>query len=204
MSHRSNKFVKDKNHNRYPAYCCDDIDERLGALEEVVAALVAGTVPDGAVTLAKLANDARTYTREINHGTLISEWIGTHDEYEAHLYDNGGKPLPNVRYTITDDKVVPELNASKKLSGAGYYYIAAKMSGGTFYNFGQVYWDGATETSVGAHIYGTSSSLLFWKATVLTDGALKMENIEYLCGDNVASVYNKTSETAFYTVKIEE
>ena len=94
------KYVKDRAHNRYKAYCCDDIDARVGALEEALAALVAGTVPDGAVTLAKLAEDARTYTREINKGRLISEWIGTQEEYEAHLAEIGGSPLPNVRYSV--------------------------------------------------------------------------------------------------------
>ena len=101
MSHRSNKFVKDKNHNRYPAYCCDDIDARLGALEAAVEALVAQTVPDGSVTLAKLAADARTYTREINKGRLISEWIGTRAEYTA--YRDSVMIDPNTRITITDD-----------------------------------------------------------------------------------------------------
>lgn len=99
------KFVKDRAHNRYPAYCCDDIDARVGAIEEALAALVAGTVPDGAVTLAKMANDARTYTREINKGTLICEWIGTEEEYNAHVAENGGNQLPNVKYTITDKKL---------------------------------------------------------------------------------------------------
>ena len=97
------KFVKDRAHNRYEAYCCDDIDERVGKIEEALAALVAQTVPDGAVTLAKLSDDARTYTREINKGTLISEWIGTSEEYAAHIEENGGEPLPNVKYIITDE-----------------------------------------------------------------------------------------------------
>lgn len=96
------KFVKDRSHNRYPAYCCDDIDERVGAIEEALAALVAGTVPDGSVTLAKLAADARAYTREINKGTLICEWIGTEAEYAQHLAEHGGLPLANVKYSITD------------------------------------------------------------------------------------------------------
>lgn len=99
----ADKYVKDKAHNRYPAYCCDDIDERVGALEEAVAALVAGTIPDGTVTLAKLAEDARSWAREINKGTLVCEWIGTQAEYEAHLEENGGEPLANCRYTITDN-----------------------------------------------------------------------------------------------------
>ena len=101
------KYVKDKAHNRYPAYCCDDIDERVGALEEAVAALVAGTVPDGSVTLAKLAEDARSWAREINRGTLVCEWIGTQEEYDEHVAENGGKPLANCRYTITDYGLEP-------------------------------------------------------------------------------------------------
>lgn len=96
------KFVKDRAHNRHEAYCCDDIDPRIEALEAAVAALVAGTVPDGSVTLAKLAADARTYTREINKGALISEWIGTEAEYALHLAENGEQPLANVKYSITD------------------------------------------------------------------------------------------------------
>lgn len=99
------KFVKDKAHNRYKAYCCDDIDELVGALIEAVEALEAGTVPDGAVTLAKLAKDARSWVREINKGTLICEWIGTQEEYDAHIAENGGEPLANCRYTITDAPV---------------------------------------------------------------------------------------------------
>lgn len=108
------KFVKDRAHNKYPAYCCEDIDARLGLIEEQLAALVAGTVPDRAVTLAKLADDARTWAREINRGTLFAEWIGTYNEYEEHIADNGGEPLPNVRYTITDHTAVSveELNAA--------------------------------------------------------------------------------------------
>lgn len=102
------KFVKDRAHNRYTAYCCDDIDERVGKIEEALAALVAGTVPDGAVTLPKLADDARTYTREINKGTLFAEWIGTEAEHSQHLTENGGAPLPNVRYTITDAALPPQ------------------------------------------------------------------------------------------------
>lgn len=101
------KFVKDRQHNRYPAYCCEDIDERLGVLEAAVQALVAQTVPDGAVTLAKLADDARTYTREINKGTLFAEWIGTEEEYKAHIEENDGQPLTNVRYTITESTSLP-------------------------------------------------------------------------------------------------
>lgn len=96
------KYVKDGAHNRFPAYCCEDIDKKLAYLIEAVEALVAGTVPDGAVTLAKLAEDARTYTREINKGALLCEWIGTEEEYALHLAENGGKPLANVKYTITD------------------------------------------------------------------------------------------------------
>lgn len=100
------KFVKDKNHNRYPAYCCEDIDSDLGArvkaLEDKLKGLVAGVMPDGSVTLAKLAADARTYVRELNKGELIAEWIGTELEYKAHISENGGNPLPNVKYTITD------------------------------------------------------------------------------------------------------
>lgn len=98
------KYVKDGKHNKFPAYCCEDIDNDLGArvkqLEEALEGLVAGIMPDGSVTLAKLANDARTYVREINQGRLISEWIGTQEEYDAHVAENGGEPLPNVRYTI--------------------------------------------------------------------------------------------------------
>lgn len=94
------KYVKDGKHNKFPAYCCEDIDALLGELVEAVEALVAGTVPDGSVTLAKLADDARSYVREINKGRLISEWIGTKEEYDAHIAENGGKPLPNVRYSI--------------------------------------------------------------------------------------------------------
>jgi hypothetical protein len=96
------KYVKDRAHNRYPAYCCDDIDARVGKLEEDVAALVAGTVTDGSVTLPKLADDARTYVRELNKGTLIAEWIGTEAEYQEHLAAHAYEPLPNVKYTITD------------------------------------------------------------------------------------------------------
>lgn len=96
------KFVKDRAHNRYKAYCCDDIDPRLEAQEAAVAALVARTVPDGSITLAKLAADARAYTREINKGTLICEWIGTEAEYAQHLAEHGGLPLANVKYSITD------------------------------------------------------------------------------------------------------
>lgn len=98
------KFVKDRAHNRHEAYCCEDIDKLIGALQEAVAALTAGTVPDGAVTLAKLAEDARSWSREINKGLLVAEWIGTEAEYEAHLAANGGKPLANVKYNITDKK----------------------------------------------------------------------------------------------------
>ena len=97
------KYVKDRAHNRYAAYCCEDIDERVGALEEAVEALVAGTVPDGAVTLAKLAEDARSWSREINKGLLVAEWIGTRAEYEAHLEEHDYTPLTNVKYIITDD-----------------------------------------------------------------------------------------------------
>lgn len=97
------KFVKDKAHNRYEAYCCEDIDKRLGALEEALAALVAGTIPDGSVTLARLAADAMSYTREINKGRLFAEWVGTTEEYKAHLEEVGGEPLANVKYIITDD-----------------------------------------------------------------------------------------------------
>jgi hypothetical protein len=97
------KYVKDRAHNRYEAYCCDDIDARVGALEDALAALVAGTVPDGAVTLAKMAEDARSWSREINKGRLVAEWIGTRAEYNAHVAGNGGAPLTNVKYIITDD-----------------------------------------------------------------------------------------------------
>lgn len=96
------KFVKDKAHNRFPAYCCEDIDTRVGRLEEAVAALVAGTVPDGSITLAKLAADARTYKRDLNSGLLFCEWIGTQEQYEQHVKENGGDPLVNCRYTVTD------------------------------------------------------------------------------------------------------
>lgn len=96
------KFVKDRAHNRYEAYCCEDIEPRLKAMEEKLEALVAGTIPDGSVTLAKLANDARMYTRETNSGTLFTEWIGTQAQYDAHVQQNGGHPIPNCRYTITD------------------------------------------------------------------------------------------------------
>ena len=96
------KYVKDRAHNKYPAYCCDDIDARVGALEAAVAALVAGTVTDGSVTLAKLADDAQKYAREINKGTLYAVWIGTTEEYNKHLEENGGEPLVNVKYIITD------------------------------------------------------------------------------------------------------
>lgn len=100
----SDKYVKDGAHNRFPAYCCEDIDKIVGKLVEDVAALVAGTVPDGAVTLAKLAADARTYSRELNKGLLTAEWIGTRAEYEAHVEENNGSPLANVKYIITDDE----------------------------------------------------------------------------------------------------
>ena len=98
------KFVKDRAHNRHEAYCCEDIDKLIGALTEAVAALTAGTVPDGAVTLPKLAEDARSWSREINKGLLVAEWIGTEAEYNAHVAKNGGEPLANVKYTITDKK----------------------------------------------------------------------------------------------------
>lgn len=99
------KFVKDRAHNRYEAYCCEDIEPRLKAMEEQLAALVAGTIPDGSVTLAKMAADARTYRREINSGALFCEWIGTKEQYEQHVQENGGQPLANCRYTITDDNL---------------------------------------------------------------------------------------------------
>lgn len=110
------KFVKDRAHNRHKAYCCDDIDPRLEALEAAVAALVAGTVPDGSVTLAKLAADAMTYAREINKGTLICEWIGTQEEYEQHLSEVGGSPLPNVRYSITNGNPPAEVSKFDEMS----------------------------------------------------------------------------------------
>ena len=107
------KYVKDRNHNRFPAYCCEDIDADLGArvkaLEEALEGLVAGIMPDGSVTLAKLAADARSYRREINKGLLFCEWIGTQEEYDAHVEENGGEPLANVRYTITDDNIFSEI-----------------------------------------------------------------------------------------------
>lgn len=113
------KYVKDGKHNKFPAYCCEDIDNDIGArlqrLEEAVADLVAGTVPDGAVTLAKLADDARIYVKEINKGRLICEWIGTQEEYDAHVAENGGEPLANVRYTITDAETY--IKVSDMLSG---------------------------------------------------------------------------------------
>lgn len=125
------KFLKDRNHNRYAGYCCEDIDPRLQALEEAVAALVAGTVPDGAVTLAKLAADARSYVREINKGRLLAEWVGSQAEYDAHVAENGGNPLPNVKYIITDDVPLPpdmavKLGVRNAFKESGYYYIEAR------------------------------------------------------------------------------
>lgn len=130
------KYVKDGAHNRYPAYCCDDIDARVGALEEAVAALVAGTVPDGSVTLAKLAEDARTHTREINKGRLISEWIGTKEEYEAHLAENGGEPLPNVRYSL-DSLAWENVEIKSWHDGekGGRFYTDLELQAGAVYIF---------------------------------------------------------------------
>lgn len=113
------KYVKDRAHNRYPAYCCDDIDERVGALEEAVRALVACSVPDGSITLAKLADDARSWNREINKGKLFAEWIGTQAEYEAHLAENGGKPLANVKYIITNDQTFARVTNHFNGNGVG-------------------------------------------------------------------------------------
>ncbi len=126
------KFVKDRAHNRYEAYCCEDIDKLLGALSEAVAALVAQTVPDKSVTLEKLAEDARTYTREINHGALFCEWVGTYAEYTAHLAANGGQPIANVRYTITDHNAshvnAESVNAGKVKANNYIYHEANKTS----------------------------------------------------------------------------
>lgn len=98
------KYVKDRAHNRYPAYCCDDIDERVGKLEEALADLLETMLPEGTVRLSSLAEDARSWSREINKGRLVAEWIGTRAEYEAHVAENGGEPLANVKYIITDDE----------------------------------------------------------------------------------------------------
>lgn len=123
------KYVKDRSHNRYPAYCCDDIDERVGALEEAVAALVAGTIPDGSVTLAKLADDARAWSREINRGRLVAEWIGTYDEYKDHLVANGGEPLANVKYTITDRQSFAKM-ATGTIYPIGSFVTAVELLNG--------------------------------------------------------------------------
>lgn len=126
------KFVKDRAHNRYEAYCCEDIDKLLAYLTEAVEALVAGTVPDGAVTLAKLAADARTYTREINKGLLLSEWVGTHAEYLEHIEANGGQPLPNCRYTITDKNVSHAETVSSIFANNATYYGARECLASEF------------------------------------------------------------------------
>ena len=127
------KFVKDRAHNRYEAYCCEDIEPRLKAIEEKLEALVAGTIPDGSVTLAKLANDARTYTREINSGTLFSEWIGTRAQYDVLVEQNGGNPPQNVRYTITDDNSSAQVTTDDYAVGSLMVVIKDATDGGDLY-----------------------------------------------------------------------
>lgn len=114
----SDKFVKDRAHNRYPAYCCDDIDVRVGALEAAVAALVAGTIPDGSVTLAKLADDARTYRKDLNSGALFAEWIGTESDLSDHMRDHDYEMLPNVKYILTDETAPAHITDDDLLVGA--------------------------------------------------------------------------------------
>ena len=111
------KYVKDKNHNRYEAYCCEDIDKRLALLEAAVADLVAGTIPDGSVTLAKLADDARSYTREINSGQLVQEWIGTSADYVSYLSQHG-EPDGNIKFIITDQNAPPFIQTDDLVVGS--------------------------------------------------------------------------------------
>lgn len=132
------KYVKDRNHNKYPAYCCEDIDGDLGArvkaLEEALEGLVAGIMPDGSVTLAKLADDARSYTREINKGRLLSEWVGTQEEYAEHLAANGGSPLPNVRYSV-DSLAWETIEAPQWDSGEAADAVSIVLNEGQTYIF---------------------------------------------------------------------
>ena len=213
----NNKYVKDGKHNRYPAYCCEDIDKDLGArvkgLEEAVAALVAGTIPDGSVTLAKMAAEAHTYMREINKGRLLSEWVGTQEEYDAHVAENGGEPLANVRYTITDKPASyaakagvlslgePVLNSEKRLTtGAGYYFIRV----GNVYSF-FVYWNGGA-TSHTVH----SNSVVYGRPyfenlylEIKPNGEIKVY-LEH--GETIGNTTDeeKTSSYEIYTAKIGE
>lgn len=214
------KFVKDRNHNRFPAYCCEDIDKDLGTrvkeLEEALAGLVAGIMPDGSVTLAKLADDARTYVREINKGRLLSEWVGTQEEYAAHIAANGGEPLANVRYTIADKPAsyavkagslsagAPKLNSEKKLTeGTGYYYI--KLSNNAA--FGVLYWEeGKTTFGTAAFRTSTSSVSYFHSLTIASDGTLKAFVYNHPQGgwDEGNGINEITGSVDFYTVKIGE
>lgn len=186
------KYVKDDAHNRYAAYCCEDIDKRLGVLEEALASLVAGTIPDGSVTLAKLAADARTWSREINKGALFAEWIGTREEYEAHLAANGGSPLNNCKYTITTEVVPTELS-EKKLPEAGYYMIMSTVFNNINNCHGLVYWDGSrgsTTCKVG------TDDLVGYYIRIDNDGSLSI----FLTEDGTTEEY--TEHTRFYVTKI--
>lgn len=175
------KYVKDDAHNKYPAYCCEDIDTRLARLEEAVAALVAGSVPDGSVTLPKLANDARTWTREINKGLLTAEWIGTKAEYEAHIAENGGEPNANTVYTITDVDFLPDTKSNNDsvltLNGKGYYILEIRneYAANRIYDHttGMFYWDGENDLYLPPIVFVDGTKMYMFPVKIKFNGQVQ-------------------------------
>ena len=96
-----------------------------------------------------------------------------------------------------------ELNNDKKLTGKGYYYIMVTTTGMALYNFGLVYWNGASEVYIPAIFIPTNGtySRQTFNLKINSDGSMTLYNCStFLNGD--AEYSDITSENNFYTAKI--
>ena len=136
-------------HCKRETYGADHIDD----IEKKVDDLTEGTIPDGSVTYAKLAKEAKQNSEEINTGAVMREWHGTSEEYDAHIKANGGQPLPNVKYYVTGEPIHAN-TADGVVKGTDGKYTALEKNANGVINNGEIViatkkllWSGSAQAS---------------------------------------------------------
>lgn len=87
----------------------------------------------------------------------------------------------------------PAANTAKKLTSAGYYYIAATAGSASYYSYGVIYWDGSSFVSTP---YAAADNSYIYELQISSSGAITM------LMDAGKGTSDMTSEFTFYTAKI--
>lgn len=85
----------------------------------------------------------------------------------------------------------PSVNSAKRLTSAGYYFISARASG--FYNFGLIYWDGASTVNTP---YTALDNSYIYELRISAAGAIT------IVMDAGKGESDMTAEFSIYTAKV--